>query len=62
MKNAIYLVLELIILSIFDNKIFNVKKRIKPSLLSLNIVWFTNCGWVDQMIAFKQIKEFYAFN
>ena len=30
-----------------------------PSLLALNIDWFTNCSWVDQLLAFKQIDEFY---
>lgn len=27
----------------------------KPTLLALNINWFTNCNWREQLIAFKQI-------
>lgn len=27
----------------------------EPSLLALNIDWFTNCNWREQLIAFKQI-------
>lgn len=30
-------------------------KDTSPSLLAHNIVWFTNCGWVEQITAFKQI-------
>lgn len=55
MKKSIYLTLELIILSLFDNKIFIKEKRNKPSLLALNVEWFTNCSWTEQLIAFKQM-------
>lgn len=27
----------------------------KPSLLALNVDWFTNCNWIEQLIAFKQM-------
>ena len=31
------------------------KSKPEPSLLALNVDWFTNCNWRDQLIAFKQI-------
>lgn len=27
----------------------------EPSLLALNVDWFTNCNWIEQLIAFKQM-------
>ncbi len=30
-----------------------------PSLLSHNIVWFTNCNWISQLEAFKQTSLYY---
>lgn len=41
--------------SLFDNKLFIKEKRVTPSLLSLNVAWFTHCGWTEQMLAFKQL-------
>jgi CRISPR/Cas system type I-B associated protein Csh2 (Cas7 group RAMP superfamily) len=37
------------------------KKKPKPSLLAMNIVWFTHCSWLEQLIAFKQISRYYSF-
>ena len=34
------------------------KKKEKPSLLAYNIVWFTNCSWVDKLISFKHIDRY----
>lgn len=31
----------------------------QPSLLALNVDWFTNCSWLHQLIAFKQIDIYY---
>lgn len=34
----------------------NFNKKVKnPSLLAYNIVWFTNCSWLQQIIAFDQL-------
>lgn len=37
---------------------FRKRKKIEPSLLALNIDWFTNCTWTEQLIAFKQISHY----
>lgn len=31
------------------------KPKPEPTLLALNVDWFTNCNWREQLIAFKQI-------
>lgn len=36
------------------------KPEPKPSLLALNLNWFTNCNWLEQLIAFKQIDSYYS--
>ena len=54
-KNIAYYIVESLLLSLFDNKLFIKAKKAQPSLLSLNTVWFTNCSWVEQMQAFKQL-------
>lgn len=33
----------------------------EPSLLALNIDWFTHCNWRDQLIAFKQIDSYRSY-
>lgn len=48
------------IVYIFENYINFVRFRNrKNSLLSDNIIWFTNCSWIDQLIAFDQISLYY---
>lgn len=37
------------------------KSKIQPTLLGLNIVWFTECTWVDQLISFQQIDRYQTF-
>jgi hypothetical protein len=51
----ISLIVEMLYISLIDNKIFIKEKRAKPSLLSLNIAWFTSCGWAEQLNAFDQL-------
>lgn len=58
MKNLIYLIGEIIFVYLFANKLFIKEKRIKPSLLSFNVVWFTYCSWIDQLLAFKHIERY----
>lgn len=55
------LIVEMLYVSLFDNKLFIKAKRNKPSLLGHNVAWFTNCSWVEQLIAFDQIS-FYETN
>jgi hypothetical protein len=35
------------------------KRKVTPSLLCYNIDWFTNCGWVEQLIAFDRISYYF---
>jgi hypothetical protein len=58
MKDYIICVIGYIFYFIFDNKIFIKEKRGTGTLLSNNIVWFTTCSWLDQLIAFKQLEEY----
>jgi hypothetical protein len=59
MKNYLYLVAEKLILAIVEFPYFH--KKVTPSFLTLNIDWFTNCSWLDQLLAFKQIDRYLAF-
>ena len=34
------------------------KPKPQLTLLALNVNWFTNCNWRDQLIAFKQIEDY----
>jgi hypothetical protein len=46
------------VLEFFDGieRIQNVFKRKKqPSLLACNIWWCTNSGWMDRLVAYKQL-------
>jgi len=58
MKHYLYLLTEALILAIAEFPY--VHKKITPSLLALNIDWFTNCSWLSQLIAFKQIDAYCA--
>jgi hypothetical protein len=31
-----------------------------PSLLAHNMVWFTNCSWLEQTTSFKQLSGYYS--
>jgi hypothetical protein len=35
------------------------KPKPVPSLLALNIDWFTYCNWREQMVAFGQLHRYY---
>lgn len=37
----------------------NPYKQNKTTLLGHNIIWFTNCNWIEQLVAFGQISEYY---
>lgn len=56
MKHHLCILIEALILAIVEFPYF--RKKVDPSLLALNIDWFTNCSWVDQLLAFKQIDYY----
>ena len=56
MKHYLHLLIEALILTIMEFPY--CRKKVSPSLVALNIDWFTNCGWVDQLLAFKQIDHY----
>lgn len=31
------------------------RKKVQPSLLVFNVLWFTESGWMDRLIAYKQL-------
>jgi hypothetical protein len=34
------------------------KRKVSSSLLCYNIAWFTNCTWIEQLIAFDKISYY----
>jgi hypothetical protein len=36
------------------------KRKSKPTLIAHNVVWFTNCSWVEQLVAFDQIYLYHS--
>lgn len=38
---------------------FSKRKKAEPSLIALNIDWFTNCNWREQIAAFGQLSNYY---
>jgi hypothetical protein len=34
------------------------KKHKEPSYLAYNVAWFTNCSWLEQLQAFKQLDNY----
>lgn len=61
MKTSLQVLFQDAILYFIESPIFIRRKKTEPSLLAINIDWFTNCSWVEQLIAFKQIDEYYAY-
>ena len=59
MKHYLYLVVEMLVLAVVEFPYF--RKKVDPSLLAINIDWFTHCNWVDQLLAFKQIDIYRAY-
>lgn len=49
---------ESVILYFTEDFPFRKRKKATPSLLAMNMNWFTNCGWTEQLIAFKQIDQY----
>ena len=45
-------------------KVFSFLKRRQnePSYLAYNVVWFTNCSWLEQLSAFKQLDCWYDYS
>ena len=62
MKKGIQLLVEAFILYFSrENPLFNRKKKLEPSLIAINIDWFTNCNWREQLSSFKQMDLYYDY-
>jgi len=59
-KQATLIIIEKIILAFTEDFPFRRRKKFKPSYLAVNMDWFTNCSWIEQLIAFKQIDRYTA--
>lgn len=59
-KEGLYRIRESIILYFTVDFPFRKRKKVEPSLLAINVDWFTNCNWRDQMAAFGQMSNYYA--
>lgn len=57
-KQGIKVLFEMVILYFTIDFPFRRRKHIEPSLIAHNMNWFTNCTWIDQLIAFKQIDYY----
>lgn len=57
-KEGINVLIESVILYFTEDFPFRRRKNIEPSLIAYNIDWFSNCTWIDQLIAFKQIDQY----
>jgi hypothetical protein len=53
-KEAIIIILQDTLYGIID-WLKSYKRKKNPSLLAYNIDWFTNCTWLEQIQAYKQI-------
>lgn len=51
----LYLVLELVEAC---ERLNPFKKKFEPSLLAYNVVWFTNCSWLEQLYCFKELDQY----
>jgi len=61
MKKSLQTYIESAIVYLVENPLLFRYKKTQPSLLALNVSWFTNCGWIEQLTAFKQIDIYYTF-
>lgn len=59
-QQGIRILLEEAILFLTIDFPFRKRKKVKPTLLALNIDWFTNCNWREQLVAFKQMELYSA--
>jgi hypothetical protein len=57
-KQGIQIIVERIILSFTEDFPFRKRKKYNVSLLAHNVDWFTNCSWMQQLIAFKQLDRY----
>ena len=60
-KEGLYRIRESIILYLTVEFPFRKRKKIEPSLIAMNMDWFTNCNWREQMTAFGQLGNYYAY-
>jgi len=59
-QQGIQIIIEKIILAFTEDFPFRRRKKVNPSYLAVNMDWFTNCSWIEQLIAFKQIDRYTA--
>lgn len=57
-RQGIEILIESVILYFTVDFPFRRRKYIEPSLIAHNMNWFTNCSWVDRLIAFKQVDHY----
>ncbi len=57
-RQGINLIFEAVILFFTEDFPFRRRKRVEPSLVTHNMIWFNNCTWVDQLIAFDRIHQY----
>jgi hypothetical protein len=57
-KQGLHRIGESIILYFTEDFPFRKRKKYNVSLLAHNMHWFTNCNWMQQLIAFKQIDRY----
>ncbi len=57
-KQSLQRIGESIILYFAEDFPLRKRKKVSPSLLALNIDWFSNCSWTDQLISFDQIYRY----
>lgn len=61
-RQGIDRLIEACILYVTEDFPFRKKLKVQPSLLAINVNWFTNCSWRDQLVAFKQLELYSAKN
>jgi len=57
-KQGIQIIVEKIILAFTEDFFLRRPKKVKPTYLAMNMYWFTNCSWMQQLIAFKQLDRY----
>ena len=55
-------IVESVILYFTEDFPFRKRNKVTPSLLAMNMNWFTNCSWREQLVAFKQLELYSAKN
>jgi hypothetical protein len=54
----VFMYQELVFLGIQMVEQLKFRKKHQPSYLAYNVVWFTNCTWLEQLQAFDQLVSY----